>query len=82
MVALVPIVGALLFYTVGGAGRTGADEQARQAVQDLHSYRPWFEPVWSPPSSTVEALLFVAQAAAGAALLGFAIIRLRARRKR
>jgi cobalt/nickel transport protein len=81
-VALVPIVGVISFYTVGGSGRTGADEQARQVVVDLHGYRPWFEPLWSPPTPTLEALLFIGQAAAGAALLCFAIVRLHARRTR
>lgn len=79
-VALLPIAGVILFYTVGGLGRTGADEQARQAVQDLHGYHPWFEPFWTPPTATAEALLFIGQAAAGAAVLCFAIVRLRARR--
>jgi len=81
-VALVPIAGVILFYTVGGLGRTGADEQARQAVQDLHGYHPWFEPFWTPPTATMEALLFIGQAAAGSALLCSAIVRLRARRTR
>jgi cobalt transport protein len=81
-VALLPIAGVILFYTVGGLGRTGADEQARQEVQDLHGYHPWIAPFWKPPTATAEALLFIGQAAAGAALLCFAIVRLRARRPR
>jgi cobalt transport protein len=81
LVALAPVCGAALYYLAGGAARTGADEQARQAVRDLHAYRPWFEPIWTPPGPAVEALLFLAQAAAGAALLVFAVVRLRARRK-
>lgn len=79
--ALAPVAGVALFYAAGGAARTGADERAQEAVRSLHSYQPWFEPVWSPPNPTAEALLFIVQAAAGAAVLGFAIVRLRARRK-
>lgn len=81
-VALLPIVGVAVFYAAGGLERTGADEQATQAVQDLYGYRPWFEPLWSPPAPTAEAWLFLGQAAAGAAALAFAIARLRARRSR
>lgn len=81
IVALIPILSAVLSYTAAGKGRTGADEQARQALQHVHSCRPWFEPFWSPPSPTAEALLFVGQAAAGAAVLSYAVMRLRARRK-
>lgn len=81
-VALLPIVGVISFYTVGGLGRAGADEQARQAVQALHGYHPWFAPFWSPPTPTVEALLFMGQAAAGSVVLCLAILRLRARRTR
>lgn len=81
LVVVVPVLAAVLFYAAGGKALTGADEQAREAVQRVHSYRPWFEPLWSPPSAAVEALLFLAQAVAGAAVLGFAVVRLRARRK-
>lgn len=79
-VALLPFVGVAVFYTAGGLERAGADEQATQAVQDRYGYRPWFEPLWSPPTPTAEAWLFLGQAAAGAAVLCFAIVRLRARR--
>jgi cobalt/nickel transport protein len=81
-VVLLPVVGVAFFYAVGGSGRAGADEQARQAVRDLYGYRPWFEPVWSPPTPAAEAWLFLGQVAAGAAALCFAIARLRARRSR
>ncbi len=81
-VVLLPVVGVAFFYTAGGLERAGADEQATQAVQDIDGYRPWFEPLWSPPTPTAEAWLFLGQAAAGAAALGFAIVRLRARRSR
>ncbi len=76
LVVLVPILGVLLLR-VGG----GADEQARAAIEEAHSYRAWFEPLWAPPSPLVERLLFLAQVVIGSAVLGYAIFRLRARRK-
>ncbi len=81
LVVLVPVLAAALFYAAGGPALTGADEQGRVAIEQAHSYRAWFEPVWSPPTSTIEALLFLAQVAVGSAVLGYAIVRLHARRK-
>ena len=34
-------------------------------------YQPWFSPLWEPPSSEVESLLFALQAALGSGLLGY-----------
>jgi cobalt transport protein len=75
LVVLVPILGVLVLRVSGGA-----DEQARAAIEEAHSYRAWFEPLWSP-SPAVEKLLFLAQAVVGSLVLGYAILRLRARRK-
>lgn len=71
-----PVLGAVLFLTTFGENRTGADEQASEAVEAVHSYKPWFKPLWEPPNADAEGLLFVAQAAAGVAVLGYAILRL------
>jgi len=81
LLIVVPILGALLYHAITGQERVGADERAQETVRQLHSYRPWFEPLWSPPTPTVEALLFLAQAVAGLAVLGFAITRLRSKGK-
>ena len=36
-------------------------------------YKPWFQPLWKPPSDEVESLLFSLQAAIGAGFLGYVI---------
>lgn len=59
----------------------GADGQASDAIAEAHpDYAPWWEPLWEPPSGEIESLLFAAQAAAGAGLLGYYFGR-RARRR-
>lgn len=51
---------------------TGADTQAEAAIVQVDpSYKPWFSPLWEPPSGEIESLLFALQAALGAGLLGF-----------
>jgi cobalt/nickel transport protein len=53
---------------------TGADGQAEAAIVEAHpGYKPWFEPLWEPPSGEIESLLFSLQAALGAGLLGYYI---------
>lgn len=49
---------------------TGADSKAQAAI-DESGYKPWFTPVWAPPSSEIASLLFALQAALGAGLLGY-----------
>jgi cobalt/nickel transport protein len=50
----------------------GADTQAQAAITQSHpDYRPWFSPLWQPPSGEIESFLFALQAALGAGLLGY-----------
>ncbi|HWQ89366.1 MAG TPA: energy-coupling factor ABC transporter substrate-binding protein [Desulfitobacteriaceae bacterium] len=45
---------------------SGADAQAEKAIITLNSdYKPWFAPLWEPPSGEVETFLFALQAAIG-----------------
>jgi cobalt/nickel transport protein len=48
----------------------GADSNAENVISD-QGYKPWFSPVWEPPSSEIETLLFSLQAAAGALIIGY-----------
>ena len=48
----------------------GADGAAEQAISD-QGYKPWFSPIWTPPSSEIETLLFSLQAAIGAIIIGY-----------
>ncbi len=51
---------------------SGADSSAEQAISD-QGYKPWFSPIWTPPSSEIETLLFSVQAAIGAIIIGYFI---------
>ena len=48
----------------------GADDQAKQAISTLDvNYKPWFKPLWTPPSGEVESFLFALQAAIGSGIV-------------
>jgi len=63
----------LIHWNKGGEEQfTGADDQAQKAITQIHpSYKPWFRPVWEPPSAEIASLLFALQAALGAGVLGY-----------
>lgn len=48
----------------------GADSAAEDAISD-QGYKPWFSPLWEPPSGEIESLLFALQAAIGAMIIGY-----------
>lgn len=51
----------------------GSDDKGADVIGELdHSYKPWFESVWEPPSGEVESLLFAVQAAIGSIIIGYA----------
>lgn len=55
-----------------GSEFSGADGKAESAVSEVRpGYRPWFEPVWTPPGGEVESMLFALQAALGAGFVGY-----------
>lgn len=48
----------------------GADDQAKAMITNVQpEYKPWFSPVWTPPSGEVASLLFAVQAALGSGVL-------------
>ncbi len=51
---------------------TGADSSAGEELEKA-GYKPWFEPIWEPPSGEIESLLFATQAAIGAIIIGYFI---------
>lgn len=52
----------------------GADDLGTEAILESRpDYKPWFEPLWKPPSDEVETMLFALQAALGAGILGYVI---------
>ncbi len=52
----------------------GTDEKAKQAINEIDPhYKPWFSPIWEPPSGEIESFLFSLQAAIGSLLVGYFI---------
>lgn len=50
----------------------GADDMAEEAIAQVDGdYKPWFAPLWEPPSGEIESLLFALQAAIGAGFIGY-----------
>ncbi len=73
---LISIVVALavapLIFVRGEYG--GADGEAEEAITEVKpDYKPWFTPIFEPPSGEIESLLFSSQAALGAGLIGYSI---------
>lgn len=80
MLAIAVIVLAVfpLLFVKGEFG--GSDDHAEAAIGQLKpGYEPWFRPLFEPPSTEVESLLFASQAALGAGVIGFVIGRYRGR---
>ena len=51
---------------------SGADARAQQAITTIApDYKPWFSPLFEPPSGEIASLLFALQAALGAGVIGF-----------
>ena len=52
----------------------GADDQGKAAIVASHpDYKPWFTPLWEPPSEEIVNLMFALQGALGAGLLAYYI---------
>lgn len=65
-------IAPLLIHRDGTAEFTGSDGQAEALITEINpDYKPWFTPLWEPPSGEIESLLFSLQAAIGAGLVGF-----------
>ncbi|WP_448321385.1 energy-coupling factor ABC transporter substrate-binding protein [Streptomyces sp. CO7] len=61
---------------------TGADAEAEVAIQEIDpDYRPWFSPVYEPPSGEIESGLFALQAAVGAGVVSYCLGLWRGRRQ-
>jgi cobalt/nickel transport protein len=65
-IAIIPLV----FVKHGEFG--GSDDQAKKEITKIDSnYKPWFSPIWEPPSAEIESLLFALQAAIGSGVVCF-----------
>ncbi|HTV49774.1 MAG TPA: energy-coupling factor ABC transporter substrate-binding protein [Steroidobacteraceae bacterium] len=55
----------------------GSDDAASKAIADQQpGFKPWFQPLWKPPSTEIESLLFAVQAAIGAGTIGYVLGRM------
>lgn len=72
LITLVILLAVFPLIFKSGAEFTGSDDQAEAAISDIRSdYKPWFQPIWEPPSGEIESLLFSVQAAIGAGVIGY-----------
>src|SRR5665213_2514627 len=68
---MVLVIAPLMFHSKT-AKFAGSDDQASAMIVDIQpSYHRWAVPLWQPPSTEVESLLFAVQAGLGAGLLGY-----------
>jgi len=52
----------------------GADGNGKNAVLEINpGYQPWFAPLWEPPGTETESLLFSLQAALGAGIFSYGL---------
>lgn len=66
MLVIVAVLAFAPLIMTRNAKFAGADDQAKQAITSLDAnYKPWFKPLWVPPSGEVESFLFSLQAAIG-----------------
>jgi cobalt/nickel transport protein len=51
----------------------GADDKPEGVIEQITNgtYKPITQPIWEPPSSEIESLLFALQAAIGAGVIGY-----------
>jgi cobalt/nickel transport protein len=75
LLGTIVLMAAPLMFIKGNYG--GSDDQASQAVAASQpGFRPWFEPIWKPPSPEIESLLFALQAGIGAGIIGYVLGRI------
>jgi cobalt/nickel transport protein len=67
ILALLVVVLAVIPLLISKDGEFGgSDDQAEAAITEIDAnYKPWFSPIWEPPSGEIESLLFALQAAIG-----------------
>lgn len=72
LLLLVVLIAAFPLVWKAGAEFGGADDQVQVVIAEINpGYKPWFEAIWTPPSSEVESFLFAVQASIGAGFIGY-----------
>jgi cobalt/nickel transport protein len=75
VLATIALMVVPLVFVKGEYG--GTDDAASKVITAANpGFRPWFEPLWRPPSAQIESLLFALQAAIGAGIIGYVLGRI------
>lgn len=70
LLAVVIFLVVLPFFVSPGGEYGGADGEAEsQILVVAPDYKPWFQPLYEPPSGEIESLLFTLQGSLGAAVI-------------
>lgn len=70
------------FLLNSGAEFSGSDDQGTRLIQQIQSgFKPWAKPIWEPPSSEIQSLLFSVQAGLGALIIGYYVGVMRSNRE-
>jgi len=73
LIAVIVLLTMLVPSLLGITPEWGGADDAAGALIEETGYKPWFSPVWEPPSGEIESLLFALQAAIGAGIIGYII---------
>lgn len=74
LLLIVIIIAVIPLYVTKNAEFSGADSQAESIINELNpNYKPWSSPIFEPPSSEIESLLFALQASIGSGILAYFI---------
>ena len=83
LVVLVIVLAVAPLFLRKEAKFEGADDRAQKAISEVRKdYKPWFAPIWQPPSGEVETFIFALQAALGAGVIGYIFGYLRGKKSR
>lgn len=66
-------LGFIFMNSTGDHKWSGADGKAEGVISEITggAYQPWIDPVWKPPNSEIESLLFSLPAAVGGLIIGY-----------
>ena len=85
VLAILLIFAAQFFYisSTTDAEYGGADDKPEGVIEEITggTYKPIAEPIWEPPSTEIESLVFALQAAIGAGIIGYVLGYYRAKKK-
>lgn len=72
LVLIVVLLAVVPLFIRKNAVFGGADDKAKAAINQIDTnYKPWFSPIWTPPSGEIASMLFSLQAALGAGFIGY-----------